>query len=132
MSDNTTQVENTVPVDQVVDAVSTGNESNVENVQSEPVQPEVTPEQQPVAANTSTKGKGTSRKKAAKTEVQAEDVAVEAAPKEPAQTAPKEPVQNARSEILPFINVGASTDAYSIKANQNIVNQIKASIRRLG
>lgn len=124
MSDNTTQVEDTVPVDQRVDAVSTGNESNVENVQSEPVQPEVTPEQQPVATNTSTKGKGTSRKKAAKTEVQAEDVAVEAAP--------KEPVQNARPEILPFINAGASTDAYSIKANQNIVNQIKASIRRLG
>lgn len=124
MSDNTTQVEDTVPVDQAVENVSTGNESNVENVQSEPVQPEVTPEQQPVATNTSAKGKGTSRKKAAKTEVQAEDVAVEAAP--------KEPVQNARPEILPFIKLGPNTDAYSIKANQNIVNQIKASIRRLG
>lgn len=124
MTDNTTQVEDTVPVDQPVDAVSTGNESNVENVQSEPVQPEVTPEKQSVATNTSTKGKGTSRKKAAKTEVQAEDVAVEAAP--------KEPVQNARPEILPFIKLGPNTDAYSIKANQNIVNQIKASIRRLG
>lgn len=124
MSDNTTQVEDAVPVDQAVENVSTGNESNVENVKSEPVQPEVTPEQQPVATNTSTKGKGTSRKKAAKTEVQAEDVAVEAAP--------KEPVQNARPEILPFIKLGPNTDAYSIKANQNIVNQIKASIRRLG
>jgi uncharacterized membrane-anchored protein len=124
MSDNTTQVEDAVPVDQPVDAVSAGNESNVENVQSEPVQPEVTPEQQPVATNTSAKGKGTSRKKAAKTEVQAEDVAVE--------VAPKEPVQNARPEILPFTKLGANTDAYSIKANQNIVNQIKASIRRLG
>lgn len=124
MSDNTTQVEDTVPADQPVDAVSVGNESNVENVQSEPVQPEVTPEQQPVATNTSTKGKGTSRKKAAKTEVQAEDVAVEAAP--------KEPVQNVRPEILPFTKLGPNTDAYSIKANQNIVNQINASIRRLG
>lgn len=124
MSDNITQVEDTAPVDQSVDVVSADNESNVENVQSEPVQPEVTPEQQPVATNTSTKGKGTSRKKAAKTEVQAEDVAVEAAP--------KEPVQNARPEILPFIKLGPNTDAYSIKANQNIVNQIKASIRRLG
>lgn len=122
--DNTTQVEDAVPVDQNVDLVSTDNESNVENVQSEPAQPEVTPEQQPVATNTSTKGKGTSRKKAAKTEVQAEDVAVEAAP--------KEPVQNARPEILPFIKLGPNSDAYSIKANQNIVNQIKASIRRLG
>ena len=123
MSDNTTQVEDTVPVDQPVDAVSTGNESNVENVQSEPVQPEVTPEQQPVATNTSTKSKGTSKKKAAKTEVQASDVV---------ETAPKEPVQNVRPEIVPFIKLGPNTDAYSIKANQNIVNQIKASIRRLG
>lgn len=124
MSDNTTQVEDTVPVDQPVDAVSAGNESNVENVQSEPVQPEVTPEQQPVATDTSAKRKGTSRKKAAKAEVQAEDVTVEAAP--------KEPVQNARPEIVPFIKLGPNSDAYSIKANQNIVNQIKASIRRLG
>jgi hypothetical protein len=132
MSDNITQVEDTVPVDQNVDVVSVVNESNVENVQSEPVQPEVTPEQQSDTTNTSTKGKGTSRKKAAKAEVQAEDVAVEAAPKEPVQNAPKEPVQNARPEILPFIKLGPNTDAYSIKANQNIVNQIKASIRRLG
>ena len=124
MPDNITQVEDAVPVDQAVDAVSTGNESNVENVQSEPVQPEVTPEQQPVATNTSTKSKGTSRKKTAKTEVQAEDAAVE--------NAPKEPVQNVRPEIVPFIKLGPNTDAYSIKGNQNIVNQIKASIRRLG
>lgn len=123
MADNITQVEDTVPVDQAVDAVSTGNESNVENVQSEPVQPEVTPEQQPVATNTSTKSKGTSRKKTAKTEVQASDVV---------ETAPKEPVQNVRPEIVPFIKLGPNTDAYSIKGNQNIVNQIKASIRRLG
>lgn len=123
MPDNITQVEDTAPVDQAVDAVSTGNESNVENIQSEPVQPEVTPEQQPVATNTSTKGKGTSRKKTAKTEVQASDVV---------ETAPKEPVQNVRPEILPFIKSGPNTDAYSIKGNQNIVNQIKASIRRLG
>lgn len=123
MPDNTTQVEDTAPVDQAVDAVSTGNESNAENVQSEPVQPEVTPEQQPVATNTSKKTKGTSRKKTAKTEVQASDVV---------ETAPKEPVQNVRPEIVPFIKLGPNTDAYSIKGNQNIVNQIKASIRRLG
>lgn len=123
MPDNTTQVEDTAPVDQAVDAVSTGNESNAENVQSEPVQPEVTPEQQPAETDTSKKTKGTSRKKTAKTEVQASDVV---------ETAPKEPVQNVRPEIVPFIKLGPNTDAYSIKGNQNIVNQIKASIRRLG